>query len=144
MITISQPHLEQIASALEQDGCRLCWFTIPNNINPVTTGLGLPESSLPSLAAALQGIVAHTTVEGLTPEIHQAVQEPFRLGFAQATSTVFLVTLVFTGAAIILACFTMENDKSTEHYVAGNVHKAKDEKTFAEAYANEKKVSTNR
>ena len=112
--------------------------TIPNNIGPVATNLGLPESSLPSLAAALQGTVPYTSVEGLTPEIQEAVQEPFRLGFAQAASTVFLVTLVFTGAAVILACFTTENDKSTEDYVAGNVHKVKDEKTFAETYGKEK------
>ncbi|CAK1365523.1 unnamed protein product [Cercospora beticola] len=79
----------------------------------------------------------------MTPEIQAAVQEPFRQAFAQAASTVFLVTLAFTGTAIILACFTTENDQSTENYVAGNLHTMKQEKDFGKSAETEKKIEQN-
>lgn len=111
--------------------------TIPANVYPVATRLGLPASSLPALAMALQGKGAYTAVQGLTPAIKAAVQEPYRLAFKEAASTVFLVTLAFTGTAIILALFTTNNDKSTEHYVAGNIHKAKENKKWVETKGHE-------
>lgn len=97
--------------------------TIPNNVNPIALSGGLPSSSLAPLAAALQGMGSYDAVPGLTPAIKDAVQEPFRQAFKQAASTVFLVSLAFSGIAIILSLFTTENDKSTEHYVAGSVDK---------------------
>ncbi|KAF2174164.1 hypothetical protein M409DRAFT_49030 [Zasmidium cellare ATCC 36951] len=108
--------------------------TIPANVYPVARSLGLPEGSFMALSMALQGKGSYSAVPGLTPDIQAAVQEPYRVAFKQAAQTVFLVTLAFTGTAIILALFTTENDKSTEHYVAGNVHKMKDEKTFAQTH----------
>ncbi|PIA92163.1 hypothetical protein CB0940_09972 [Cercospora beticola] len=117
--------------------------TIPANVNPVATGLGLPEGSLVDLAVAVQGRAPYESVAGMTPEIQAAVQEPFRQAFAQAASTVFLVTLAFTGTAIILACFTTENDQSTENYVAGNLHTMKQEKDFGKSAETEKKIEQN-
>jgi hypothetical protein len=104
--------------------------TVPNNVYPVARRLGLPEGSLKTLAAALQGKGDYGAVQGLTPRIKQAVQEPYRLAFKNAASTVFLVSLAFSGTAIILALFTTNNDKSTEDYVAGGVHNQREEKNF--------------
>lgn len=102
--------------------------TVPANVYPVATGMGLPQGSLAALAAALQGKGSYGAVQGLTPAIQDAVQEPYRHAFKQAASTVFLVSLAFSGTAVILALFTTENDQSTQHYVAGALHGAHDEK----------------
>lgn len=106
--------------------------TIPNNVYPVARRLGLPEGSLTALSEALQGTGAYSAVQGLTPAIRQAVQEPYRLAFKNAASTVFLVSLAFSGTAIILAFFTTNNDKATEDYVAGGLHSVQQEKQFYE------------
>ena len=111
--------------------------TVPQNVYPVARSLGLPESSLVALAAALKGQSSYSTVPGLTPKIQAAVQAPYRLAFKNAASTVFLVILAFSGTAIILACFTTNNDKSTEHYVAGNLHGQKEEKQYLQEFKKE-------
>lgn len=100
--------------------------TIPANVDPVATSMGLPSGSLTSLAAALQGMGSYDAVPGLTQAIKDAVQEPYREAFKQAGTTVFLVSLAFSGSALVLSFFTTENDKSTEHYVAGSVDQRKE------------------
>lgn len=102
--------------------------TVPKNVNPVALARGLPPSSLTALAAALRGSGAYSAVQGLTPAIKAAVQEPYRNAFVAAAGTVFLVSLAFSGSALILSFFTTNNDKSTENYVAGGLHKGKAEK----------------
>ncbi|KAF2636610.1 MFS general substrate transporter [Massarina eburnea CBS 473.64] len=97
-------------------------ITIPQNVYPVARSMGLPEGSLESLSNALQGKGSYDLVNGLTPAIRAAVQEPYRNAFVGAAKTVFLVSLAFSGTAIILSFFTTENDESTADYVAGNIH----------------------
>lgn len=109
--------------------------TIPQEVYPVATSMGLPEGSLSALGSALQGSTPFSAVEGLTSAIREAVQEPFRLAFVDASKTVFLVSLAFSGSAIILACFTTNNDESTANYVAGNIHTIKDEKNMEKEYS---------
>lgn len=106
--------------------------TIPNHVYPVARRLGLPDGSLETLTAALQGTGDYSAVQGLTPRIREAVQEPYRLAFKNAASSVFLVSLAFSFTAIVLAFFTTNNDKSTEDYVAGGIHDQKQEKEFYE------------
>lgn len=115
--------------------------TIPQSVYPVARNLGLPEGSLESLAAALKGQAPFSAVQGLTPQIQEAVQAPFRLAFKNAASTVFLVILAFSGTAIILACFTTNNDKSTEHYVAGGLHGMKEEKAYKQEFQEHRRAS---
>ncbi|KAK4942349.1 hypothetical protein LTR10_017956 [Elasticomyces elasticus] len=115
--------------------------TIPQEVYPVARRLGLPESSLAALAAALKGASSYDSVPGLTPALKAAVQAPFRLAFKNAASTVFLVILAFSGTAIILAFFTTNNDKSTEDYVAGGLHGTKDEKKYLEEFKQERGAS---
>lgn len=102
--------------------------TVPNIVYPVARRMGLSEGSLPALTEALGGKGPYSAVQGLTPQIKQAVQEPYREAFKNAASTVFLVTLAFSVPAIILAFFTTNNDRSTQDYVAGGLHNQKREK----------------
>jgi hypothetical protein len=104
--------------------------TIPANINGPALRNGLPKSSLKALSAAVSGTGSYSAVKGLTPAIKHAVQEPYRNAFVEASKTVFLVSLVFSGSALILSFFTTNNDKSTEDYVAGGVHDAKAGKDY--------------
>lgn len=101
--------------------------TVPANIGPLVNE-GLPAGSVSSLIAALQGAGSFADVRGLTPAIRELALSAYRLAFKQAASTVFLVILAFSGPAIILACFTQNNDPATEHYVAGNLHAEQDAK----------------
>lgn len=111
--------------------------TIPKHVNPVALNRGLPASSLETLAAALSGSGSYDTVKGLTPEIKAAVQEPYRVAFRNAAKTVFLVSLAFSGSALVLSFFTTNNDKSTENYVAGGVHGNKEEKEYQQEFKEE-------
>lgn len=62
--------------------------------------------------------------------IREAVQEPYRLAFKNAASTIFSVSLASSGTVTVLACFTANNDKSAEDYVAGGLHNQRQEKQF--------------
>lgn len=115
--------------------------TIPDNVNPAATNLGLPASSIPSLVAAVTGTGAYDAVSGLTPAIQAAAQAAYRVAFRQAASTVFLVILAFSGPAIILACFTQNNDPATEHYVAGGLHTQQEGKDFNEQHGEKSQPS---
>lgn len=96
--------------------------TIASRVGPVATSLGLPEGSLPALYQAVQGLADYSTVQGLTPEIQRAVQNPWQEAFIAAASTVFLVSVAFSFSAVVLACFFQNNDKATMDFVASNVH----------------------
>lgn len=111
--------------------------TVPKNIDRLALSMGLPASSLTALHAALRGTGAYTAVPGLTPAIQAAVQEPFRIAFGQAATTVFLVSLAFSGTALVLSFFTTNNDKSTENYVAGGLHGHKEEKDYQTEFKTE-------
>ena len=81
---------------------------------------------------------SYEAVAGLTPSIREAVQEPFRVAFGQAGATVFLVSLAFSGSALILSFFTTNNDKSTENYVAGGIHGHTEEVEYRKGLKGEK------
>ena len=115
--------------------------TIPANVEPVATNRGLPTSSLPALYTALQGQGSYGSVQGLTDGIKAAVQEPYRIAFKNAASTVFLVSLAFSGTAIILAFFTTNNDESTENYVAGGLHGTAEEKEYQKEFSEHRRTS---
>lgn len=102
--------------------------TLPANMEPLAARFGFSSSSVPALIAAVTGAGPYDAVKGLTPAIKAAALVAYRTAFKQAASTVFLVILAFSGPAIILACFTQNNDPATEHYVAGNLHADEDAK----------------
>jgi MFS family permease len=88
--------------------------TIPARVYAVATGLGLPTSSLAALGAALRGNVGYDAVPGITDAIRAAVQEPYRLAFRDAAKTVFLVSLAFSGTALILS-FVLHDQQRWEY-----------------------------
>jgi hypothetical protein len=112
--------------------------TVKQYVAPVALKMGLPESSLAALSKALSVQSGYSSVPGLKPDVREAVQEPYRVAFVAAAKTVFLVSLAFSGSALILSFFTTNNDKSTENYVAGGVHGNKDEKTYREEFEHER------
>ena len=111
--------------------------TIPKNVNPVALRHGLPQSSLTALAAALSGAGSYSAVKGLNSSIKAAVQEPYRVAFRDAAKMVFLVSFAFSGSALTLSFFTNTNDKSTENYVAGGLHGAREEKEYQSEWKEE-------
>ena len=115
--------------------------TIPQHVYPVALKMGLSHGSLEALATALQGKGAYSAVEGLTPAIQAGVQEPYRIAFKNAASTVFLISLAFSGTAVVLACFTTNNDKSTEYYVAGGLHGQNEEKEYLQEFKHHRRAS---
>lgn len=115
--------------------------TIPSTVYPVARRMGLSESALKPLAAALQGQGSYSQVPGLTNNIKQAVQEPFREAWKNAASTVFLVSLAFTGTAVVLACFYTNNDPNTQNYVAGGVHGKMEEKDYNKEFQEHRRAS---
>ena len=115
--------------------------TVPKDVYPVALSHGLKHSALTALADALQGKGTYADVPGLTAKIKAAVQEPYRHAFRDSASTVFLVSLAFSGTAVILALFTTNNDKSTEHYVAGGLHGMKEEKAYEQEFKEHRRAS---
>ncbi|CAK3897879.1 MFS general substrate transporter [Lecanosticta acicola] len=114
--------------------------TTAEYVNPVATQMGLSQSALPALANALGNKAPFSSVPGITPAIQAAVQEPYRNAFRDAAKTVFLVSLAFSGSAVILSFFTTNNDQATMNYVAGAIHGGKTEKAY-NAEIKEKKRS---
>lgn len=104
--------------------------TIPANIGPVAEQAGIPTSAIPDIVAAVTGAGTFDAVGQISPAVQSALATAYRLAFKQAASTVFLVILAFSGPAIILACFTQNNDPATEHYVAGQMHTNEEGKEF--------------
>lgn len=92
--------------------------------------MGLPKASLPALYLAVQAKAPYEAVQGLTPAIKAAVQNPWQEAFIAAGSTVFLVSAAFSGTAIILTLFFRDNDKATEDFVASNVHGKAEERQY--------------
>ncbi|KXT16599.1 hypothetical protein AC579_6654 [Pseudocercospora musae] len=115
--------------------------TTKQYVAPVATNMGLSQSALPALIVALGNKGQYSAVPGITPAIQAAVQEPYRQAFRDAAKTVFLVSLAFSGSALILAFFTTNNDKSTANYVAGAVHSGKEEKRYNAEFQEERRAS---
>ncbi|KAK3679250.1 hypothetical protein LTR78_000811 [Recurvomyces mirabilis] len=105
--------------------------TIPQYVAPVALRMGLPQGSLQSLYAAVQGKASYDLVNGLTPAIKEAVQYPWQEAFIKAGGTVFLVSAAFSGTALILSLFFTNNDKNTLDFVASNVHGKAMERQYA-------------
>lgn len=106
--------------------------TIPANVVPAAVNAGLPASSIPSLISGLGGttVLNTTTVPGLTENIVAVASQAYRVANAEAYRTVFLASFAFGGLGMIICWFVAQNDASTENYVAGHIHKPKEEKAL--------------
>lgn len=116
--------------------------TIPKHVAPVAMAMGLPKASLPALYLAVQAKGSYSAVQGLTPAIKAAVQNPWQEAFIAAGSTVFLVSAAFSGTAVILTMFFKDNDKATEDFVASNVHGKAQGRQYQEELKAERRASS--
>lgn len=104
-------------------------ITIPRYVNSAVIDGGLPADSIGPLISGLRGTgpLTPAAVPGLTPSINATAAAAFRVANSEAYKTVFLVSFAFSGLGMILCWFITDNDKSTEDFVAGHVHKKADE-----------------
>lgn len=95
--------------------------TIPQVVPPAVIEAGLPVSSVP---AFLDGYATgnFTGVEGLTDTIVAVGAAAYKEASAQAYSTVFLVSLAFSGIAIILSFWSPNVDDKMTDDVAAVMH----------------------
>lgn len=95
--------------------------TIPKVVPPALIEAGLPASSVP---AFLGGFTTgnFTGVEGLTDSILAEGVAAYKEANAQAFSTVFLVSLAFSGIAIILSFWAPNVDDKMTDEVAAVMH----------------------
>lgn len=76
--------------------------TIPNKVPGAVLEAGLPASSIPAFMMALR-IGNFTKVPGVTPAIRMVGIQAYQWAYTEAFKTVWLVSLAFTGCAIIAA-----------------------------------------
>lgn len=104
--------------------------TIPALVLPAAIGAGLPTTSVPGLLQALQGQVPASSVPGLTDSILASATHAFRIANIQAYRSCFYTTIAFGGLGIIGACFVPNRNRNTDHLVARELHRPRDEKSL--------------
>ena len=106
--------------------------TIPKYVVQAATAAGLPVSSIPALISGLGGLTPLNsgTVPGLTSKIIASATQAYKVAYAEAFKTVFLVNLAFGGCGLILVWFVMDKDKDMEQFVGAHIHNTKDEKAL--------------
>jgi hypothetical protein len=98
--------------------------TIPGEVLPALASTNLPVTSYASFIASLAtGNTA--TVEGLTPEILAAGQTAYREALILAFRTTFIVSVAFSGPALILAVFFPNLDSKMTKDVARTLHQSR-------------------
>lgn len=90
---------------------------LPQVVTPAAISAGLPESSLPSLFAAITAAVGLEGVPGITAEIEEVVGHAVKHAYSLSFRTVFLCTLPF-GAIILVAAVMSPN---VEDYMTNDV-----------------------
>ena len=97
--------------------------TLPANVTPAVLSAGLPTSDLVSLYSAIANgtTSALEAVPGMNAEVLAAVGNAMKVAYAQAFQTVYLVSIVFGGLAIIAALFSESVDHLMTDYVARKI-----------------------
>jgi len=95
---------------------RLAVYT-PQYVTSAVVSAGLPASSLPSL---FDGITAgnFSSVLGMTPEVEAVVNTQVRRAYVESFRIVFYVTVPFSAALILAACFVPNMEKFLGENVA--------------------------
>ncbi|KAL2353829.1 fungal trichothecene efflux pump [Cryomyces antarcticus] len=108
--------------------------TIPALVPAAAENAGLPATSIPALLTGLAGTTNLTAaaVPGLNANILNAAGDAYRLANSQAYQTVFLASFAFGGLGMVLCWFTGGVDKSKDDFVAGHIHKHKEERALEE------------
>lgn len=101
---------------------------LPRYVVPAATGAGLPAASIPSLFAGITS-GSFAKVEGMTPEIAEAVGHAVKHAYSLSFRTVFLCTLPF-GAILLVAAIISPN---VEDYMTDDVARKLQGKSVAGA-----------
>jgi hypothetical protein len=97
--------------------------TIPAQVPPALVGAGLPESSVPGFMQALQlGADAFKSVPGITDKILAIGTRANQDASADAYKTVYLVTIAFSGLAVILTWWAPNTDELMSGEIAATLH----------------------
>lgn len=97
---------------------------IPSIVGPAVLEAGLPESSLASFLASIAVADKNTllAIDGVDDAIITAGKAAYRLASLYSFRTVFLSTIAFSGAALVLACLTPNAKRHMTGRVAAVLH----------------------
>jgi hypothetical protein len=104
--------------------------TIPANVAPALINAGLPETSVVDFIGAL-ATGEFDNIPGVNTEITAAGIAANKVAYSQAFKTVFLVSLAFSGLAIICAAFSPNTDSRMTNQISAGLSK-KDERAVVE------------
>lgn len=92
---------------------------LPERITPAVVQAGLPESSLPILFKTIssQNRTAIASVPGMNATIQGVLEVATKTAYSSALKTVYLSSLSFGGAALIVSFFASDVDKYMTSYV---------------------------
>ncbi|KAF2806809.1 trichothecene efflux pump [Mytilinidion resinicola] len=93
---------------------------IEKHVIPAVLKAGLPEASLPALAAAIEAGFspsAASAVPGLTPQVLEAATNGLADGYAAAYAYIYYTIIAFAGLAFLVSFFMMDFDS----YFTGHV-----------------------
>lgn len=99
--------------------------TIPKKVPPAVMGAGLPSSSVADFTSALTGLTALEQVPGISESAIAAGVRANKEANAEAYRTVFLVTIAFSGIALISSLLLPDVDKLFTNKVASTLHKGR-------------------
>ena len=107
---------------------------IAKNVVPAVVNAGLPAKQVASYLTALTSgdVTALEAVPGITNKIILAGAEAYKVASANSYSTVYLVTLVFSGLALCFCGFVPNIDDRMTNEVSAVIYKAGEVKKLAE------------
>jgi len=117
---------------------------IEKHVIPAALEAGLPETSLPGLAAAIQAgftPAAVKAVPGLTPQVLEAVINGLANGYAAAYAYVYYTIIAFAAVAFLVSFFMMDFDSLFTGHVSRQIYARNDNvQTAPEKSADEEHV----
>lgn len=102
---------------------------IEKHVIPAALKAGLPVTSLPGLAAAIQAgftPAAVIAVPGLTPQVLEAVTEGLANGYAAAYAYVYYTIIAFAAVAFLVSFFMMDFDSLFTGHVSRQIYDRND------------------
>lgn len=97
--------------------------TIPEQVPPAIIDAGLPESSVAAFMQAFTlGADAFKSVPGITDQILAVGNRAYKDANADAYRTVYLVTIAFSGIAVILTWWAPNTEDLMSGEIAATLH----------------------
>jgi hypothetical protein len=102
---------------------------IEKHVIPAALKAGLPETSLPGLAAAIEAgftPTAISAVPGLTPQVLEAVTNGLADGYAAAYAYIYYTIIAFAAVAFLVSFFMMDFDSLFTGHVSRQIYDRND------------------